>query len=174
MKPRYLIAHSPKKTIVYFLNTNAKPLLNSEYGCVITSHRKLSDSITHPCLNSNCDLTKLPLKSRNGRWLHTYENHGWRYMYLCTPYFNSSPPSAPYMRQWIGSALVQIMTCRLFGAKPSFKPMLGLVNWTLRNKLKWNFNQNTVNVSFKKLHLKISSTKRRPFYPGGDGLINVS
>ena len=32
--------------------------------------------------------------------------------------FNSSPPSAPYMRQWIRSALVQIMTCRLFGAKP--------------------------------------------------------
>ena len=30
--------------------------------------------------------------------------------------FNSSPPSAAYM-QWIGSALVQIMACRLFGAK---------------------------------------------------------
>ena len=38
------------------------------------------------------------------------------------PYFptvqkvDSSPPSAPYMRQWIGSALVQIMACRLFDA----------------------------------------------------------
>ena len=39
--------------------------------------------------------------------------------------FNSSPPSAAYMRQWIGSALVQIMACRLFGAKPLSKPMLG-------------------------------------------------
>ena len=29
------------------------------------------------------------------------------------------------MRQWIGSALVQIMACRLFGAKPLSKPMLG-------------------------------------------------
>ena len=38
---------------------------------------------------------------------------------------NSSPPSAAYMRQWIGSALVQIMACRLFGAKPLSKPMLG-------------------------------------------------
>ena len=28
----------------------------------------------------------------------------------------SSPPSAAYMRQWIESALIQIMTCRLFGA----------------------------------------------------------
>ena len=39
--------------------------------------------------------------------------------------FNSSPPSAAYMHQWIGSALVQIMACRLFGAKPLSKPMPG-------------------------------------------------
>ena len=38
---------------------------------------------------------------------------------------NSSPPSAEYMRQWIGSALLQIMACRLFGTKPLSKPMLG-------------------------------------------------
>ena len=31
--------------------------------------------------------------------------------------FNSSPPSARYLHQWTGSALVQIMACRLFGAK---------------------------------------------------------
>ena len=37
---------------------------------------------------------------------------------------DSSPPSAAFMRQWIGSALVQIMACRLFGAKPLSKPML--------------------------------------------------
>ena len=37
----------------------------------------------------------------------------------------SSPPSVAYMRQWIMSALVQIMACRLFGAKPLSKPMLG-------------------------------------------------
>ena len=30
----------------------------------------------------------------------------------------SSPPSAAYMRQWIGSALIEIMACRLFGTKP--------------------------------------------------------
>ena len=38
---------------------------------------------------------------------------------------NSSPPSAAYMRQWIGSALVQIMAWRLIGIKPLSKPMLG-------------------------------------------------
>ena len=31
---------------------------------------------------------------------------------------NSSPNSAAYMRRWIGSALLQIMVCRLFGTKP--------------------------------------------------------
>ena len=58
---------------------------------------------------------------------------------------NSSPPSAAYMRQWIGSALVQIMAWRLFGAKPLSKPMLGyyeVVIISLRNKLQWNFKQN--------------------------------
>ena len=30
---------------------------------------------------------------------------------------NSSTPSAVYMRMWIGSALVRMMACRLFGAK---------------------------------------------------------
>ena len=29
-------------------------------------------------------------------------------------------PSAAYMRQWIASALVQIMASRLYGAKPPF------------------------------------------------------
>ena len=37
---------------------------------------------------------------------------------------NSSPRSVAYMRHLIGSALVQIMACRLFGAKPLSKPML--------------------------------------------------
>ena len=37
---------------------------------------------------------------------------------------NSSPPSTTYMRQWTGSALVQVMACRLFGAKPLPEPML--------------------------------------------------
>ena len=56
---------------------------------------------------------------------------------------NSSPPSDAYMHQWIKSALVQIMTCRLFSAKPLSNPCWVIVNWTLRNKLQWNLNQNT-------------------------------
>ena len=54
----------------------------------------------------------------------------------------SSPPSAAYMRQSIAWALLQIMACRLFGAKPLSKPVLVIINWTPRNELQWNFNQN--------------------------------
>ena len=36
----------------------------------------------------------------------------------------SSPPSGAYMRQWTGSALVQVMACCLVGAKPLPEPML--------------------------------------------------
>ena len=36
----------------------------------------------------------------------------------------SFPPSAAYMRHWIGSALVQIMACRLFGTEPQSEPVL--------------------------------------------------
>ena len=53
------------------------------------------------------------------------------------------PQSAAYMHQWISSALVQIMVCRPFGAKPLSKSMLVFINWTRSNKLQWNFNQTT-------------------------------
>ena len=38
---------------------------------------------------------------------------------------DSCPPSAAYAWEWIGSALVQIMACRLFDAKPSSIATLG-------------------------------------------------
>ena len=53
------------------------------------------------------------------------------------------PPSAACMHQWIGSALFKILVGRLFGVKSLSKPILGIVNWTLKNKLQWICNQNT-------------------------------
>ena len=38
--------------------------------------------------------------------------------------FNSSSPGAAYMRRRTGSTLVQVMACRLFGAKPLPEPMM--------------------------------------------------
>ena len=43
----------------------------------------------------------------------------------------------------IGSALVQITACRLFGARHYLNQYLVIDNWTLWNKPQWNFNQNT-------------------------------
>ena len=52
-------------------------------------------------------------------------------------------PSAAYMRQWPGSALVQIMACRLFGAMPLSELMLAccqLDSWEqISVKCKWEF-----------------------------------
>ena len=89
------------------------------------------------------------------RWL-TYLVHKTDYAYspfknpreLTGERVNSFPPGAPYMCQWIGSALVHIMACHLFGTKPlsepnKFNQYSVIVNWTPRNKLQWNFNQNT-------------------------------
>ena len=45
-------------------------------------------------------------------------------IYSRDQWVNSSPPSAAYMYQWTGPALVQIMACRLGGAKPLSEPML--------------------------------------------------
>ena len=50
---------------------------------------------------------------------------------------NSSPASATYMRQWIGSALVQIMAFSHY-----LNQCWVIVNWIFRNKLQWNFNEN--------------------------------
>ena len=54
------------------------------------------------------------------------------FCYTGTGNINSSHPSAAYIPQWIGSTLVQIMACRLFGT-----------NWTLGNRIRSNLNQNT-------------------------------
>ena len=57
-------------------------------------------------------------------------------------------------------SLVQIMACHLFGAKTLFKPI---------GPLGTNFSEILIkmqNFSFMKMHLKISSVKRRRFCPG--------
>ena len=56
--------------------------------------------------------------------------------------FNSYPPNATYMHQSIRSALVQIMACRLFSTKLLNQCWI-IVNWNLRNKPQWNFDQST-------------------------------
>ena len=83
-------------------------------------------------------------------------------------FITSFPPSAAYMRHWLGS-LVKLMACRLFRAKPLPKQCWIIVTWPLRNTKQWNFSQNT-NISIKKMHMKLSFPEWRPFSPGGNEL----
>ena len=75
--------------------------------------------------------------------------------------FNSSPPSAAYMRQWTGPALVQVMAWRLFGAKPSPEPMQAYHQLDSREQIlvKFYHFSGILSFSFKKVHLKLSSAK---------------
>ena len=47
---------------------------------------------------------------------HFLDEHIYIYIWKCIYIRTCMNPSAAYMRQWIGSTLVQIMACRLFGA----------------------------------------------------------
>ena len=67
------------------------------------------------------------------------------------------------MPQWVRSELDQIMAYRLLDTKPLSEVLnqcWNIVNWPLGNKLQWNLNWN---FAFKKLQLKMSSGKWRPF-----------
>ena len=74
---------------------------------------------------------------------------------------NSSPPNAAYMRRWAGSAL------------PGWRQA---IIWTNADILSIRpqgtyFNEILLEIqifSFRKMHLKMSSAKWRPFCPGGD------
>ena len=69
------------------------------------------------------------------------------------------------MRQWIGLALVQKKACRLFQTNAGLLP-IGSSRTNLSEIL-----INIQNFPFTKKHLKISSAKWQPFYPGGDELM---
>ena len=87
-------------------------------------------------------------------YIHTYIHHvcSLDVMFVVKVEYssvNSSPPNAAYVRQWIGSALVHLMACRLLQC-------WFIVSWTLWNQLQWNLIK-IQTISFTKMHLKISS-----------------
>ena len=70
----------------------------------------------------------------------------YRYFAASSPPFHVPPLAhrhrAAYMRQWIGSALVQIMLVASSAPSQYQNQCYVVVNWTLGNKLQWHFNQN--------------------------------
>ena len=59
---------------------------------------------------------------------------------LFTNNINSSPPSAAYMHQWTGSALVQIMAWHQSSDKPLSEPMMVLFTEAYMHYLDWWVN----------------------------------
>ena len=85
-------------------------------------------------------------------------------------WLNSSTPSASCVRQWIGSALGQIMACRLFGAKPFFWTNPGLLSI---GPLRTNFSEILIKIkhfSFTKMYLKVPSGEMAAMLSRGDEL----
>ena len=83
------------------------------------------------------------------------------------PQWGSLRPRDAYMRQQARLSLIQIMDCRLTGAKPLSKRCWNILNCTLGNKFQLNFNQNIrIFIQEKPFEnvCKISSIFSRPQY----------
>ena len=52
-------------------------------------------------------------------------------------------PLVPYIYQWAGSALVQVMAWRQQATSHYLNQCWFIVNWTLRNKFQWKLNQDS-------------------------------
>ena len=59
------------------------------------------------------------------------------------------------MHQWTGSTLIQVMACRLFGAKPLPEPVLAYCQLDSWEQTSVKFKSES--FSFQKMHLKLSS-----------------
>ena len=92
---------------------------------------KVSSAKRRPfCLGLNELTEMMPWTSNHIRWLmRDVINHPCTCVIIPKSRLKRIPPSAAFMRQWIGSALVQIMAGRLLGTEPSSKPMLGCCHW---------------------------------------------
>ena len=108
------------------------------------------------------------------------ENH-WRITPLMTKtmvvhnnlYIDSSPPSSTYMRRWTGSALVQVMACRLFGTKPLPELMLFYYQLDSREQISVKFELESYHFHSRKCIWNCRLPKWRPFCSGGDELIYI-
>ena len=81
---------------------------------------------------------------------------------------NASPPNAAYMRQCIGSVLIQIMACCLFGARPLPDPVLVYYHLDSLELISVKLKSEFYHFLSDKCISNCRLPKWRPFYPGGD------
>ena len=75
------------------------------------------------------------------------------------------------MRQWTGSALLQIMACRLFGTKPLPDPMMAYSQLDSWEQISVKFESEFYHFHSIKCIWKCCLPNWRPFCPGGDELM---
>ena len=105
---------------------------NKKNTAAWSSHKQADGQGHYWDKTSNCDQISLHLVSfgitmASNIWRRSLEPRwasGTGHLRLRAWAYTSSPPSAAYIRQWPGSALVQVMACRLSGAKPLPEPVL--------------------------------------------------
>ena len=109
-------------------------------------HMTLASLSPQDCDRKNCTVQSHLKYLRDTKIAHYTFEH-WEDIQIIRVDENDikSPPfSVAYVRQWTVSALVKIMACRLFGAKPLSKPMLvyhPLDHWeqtSMKFWSKWN------------------------------------
>ena len=94
--------------------------------------------------------------------------------FILTPSWNILPlltsPSAAYLHQSSGSAMVQIMACRLFGAKPLPEPMLVYCQLDSWEQISVEFKSDFYHFTSRKFIWNCRLPKWQPFCSGGDEL----
>ena len=118
-----------------------------------------------------CD-SRRPTSSWWWQTIHVSQ-HTWRITTIRQirfPVFNSFPPSAAYMRRWTGPSLVQVMACRLFGAKPLPEPKLANFQLDSWEQISVKFLLKFHHFYLRKCIWMCRLPKWRPFWPGGDEL----
>ena len=83
---------------------------------------------------------------------------------------NSPPPSVAYVHQWTGSSLLQVMACRLFGAKPLPESMLAYCRLDSWKQISVKFESESYYFQSSICIWNCHLPKWRPFCPGGDEL----
>ena len=75
------------------------------------------------------------------------------------------------MRQWPGSALIHVMACRLFSAKPLPESMMAYCRLDSWEQISVKFKSEFYYFHSRKCIWNCRLPKWRPFCPGGDELI---
>ena len=89
------------------------------------------------------------------------------YFFAIQSNFNSCPHSDEYMRRRTGSALVQVMACRLFGARPLTEPMLAYCQLDSWEQISVKFEKEFYNFHSRKCIWKCPPPKWRSCCPVG-------